>query len=118
MEVIYDDPVIWDRPFRVDREGSKPMLSTTDAWGKPTSGFLVGEEDVWVVGRNVPAHGELPTQDHDERLLDVHRATAAHANSHRGRSACFTGPRTGVGLFARRGLGPLGPRCTAVLDPF
>jgi hypothetical protein len=103
VEVIYDDPVIYDRPFRVDQEGSEPMFYATDAWGNPTSGLLLGEEDVWVVGRNVPAgsivrlwavpsHGELPSRDHDKRLLDVRRATAAHANPHRGRAACFTGP--------------------------
>jgi hypothetical protein len=45
--------------FRVARAALRPSLYTTDARGCPKTGFLIGEEDVWVVGRNFPAGGLL-----------------------------------------------------------
>jgi hypothetical protein len=45
--------------FSVVRGALRPSLYTTDARGCPKTGFLIGEEDVWVVGRNFPAGGLL-----------------------------------------------------------
>ena len=45
--------------FRVAREARRPTLYAADARGCPKTGFLIGEEDVWVVGRNFPAGGLL-----------------------------------------------------------
>lgn len=45
--------------FRVLRQPLRPSLYTTDARGCPKTGFLIGEEDVWVVGRNFPGGGLL-----------------------------------------------------------
>lgn len=42
-------------PFRIAAEPSRPVLYAADARGCPKTGFLIGEEDVWVVGRNFPA---------------------------------------------------------------
>ena len=41
--------------FRVARQPLRPTLYAADARGCPKTGFLIGEEDVWVVGRNFPA---------------------------------------------------------------
>ena len=45
--------------FTVAREALRPILYAADARGCPKTGFLIGEEDVWVVGRNFPAGGLL-----------------------------------------------------------
>jgi hypothetical protein len=45
--------------FTVARESRRPSLYAADARGCPKTGFLIGEEDVWVVGRNFPAGGLL-----------------------------------------------------------
>lgn len=45
--------------FTVGREALRPILYAADARGCPKTGFLIGEEDVWVVGRNFPAGGLL-----------------------------------------------------------
>ena len=45
--------------FTVAREARRPILYAADARGCPKTGFLIGEEDVWVVGRNFPAGGLL-----------------------------------------------------------
>ena len=41
--------------FRVVDTTLRPTLYAADARGCPKTGFLIGEEDVWVVGRNFPA---------------------------------------------------------------
>ena len=45
--------------FRIARVPRRPTLYAADARGCPKTGFLIGEEDVWVVGRNFPAGGLL-----------------------------------------------------------
>ena len=40
--------------FRVAAELLRPTLYAADGRGCPKTGFLIGEEDVWVVGRNFP----------------------------------------------------------------
>jgi hypothetical protein len=40
--------------FRVAEAMLRPTLFATDARGCPKTGFLIGEEDIWVVGRNFP----------------------------------------------------------------
>jgi hypothetical protein len=41
--------------FQVAREMLRPTLFAVDSRGCPKTGFLIGEEDVWVIGRNFPA---------------------------------------------------------------
>jgi hypothetical protein len=45
--------------FTVVQQARWPILYAADARGCPKTGFLIGEEDVWVVGRNFPAGGLL-----------------------------------------------------------
>ena len=45
--------------FSVARDARRPLLYAADVRGCPKTGFLIGEEDVWVVGRNFPAGGLL-----------------------------------------------------------
>ncbi len=55
VEVLLDDYVMYESEFFVAPEVFEPVLYASDPWGTPKSGFLVGEEDVWVVGQNLPA---------------------------------------------------------------
>ena len=55
LRVLLDERVMYESGFAVAAEIFEPVLFATDPWGTPKSGFLVGEEDVWVVGRNLPA---------------------------------------------------------------
>ncbi len=48
------EQVVRELQFRVAAAGLRPTVYATDARGCPKTGFLIGEEDVWVRGRNLP----------------------------------------------------------------
>ena len=54
LNIIEDEMVVREMSFRVAEEMVRPRLYASDARGCPKSGFLIGEEDVWVVGENFP----------------------------------------------------------------
>ncbi len=53
LKIFKDDTLVRQMSFRV-KAGIRPYLYAADARGCPQSGFLIGEEDVWVVGKNFP----------------------------------------------------------------
>lgn len=55
IEILRGEELIRTGEFRVTAERTRPKLYATDARGCARSGFLIGEEDVWVVGENFPA---------------------------------------------------------------
>jgi len=55
LRVSLAGEAVFEAAFRVAEAMLRPTLYAADAWGCPKSGFLLGEEDVWVVGRNFPA---------------------------------------------------------------
>jgi hypothetical protein len=54
LKIIEDENIVREISFRVIRETKRPKLYASDSRGCPKSGFLIGEEDVWVVGKNFP----------------------------------------------------------------
>lgn len=54
LKIIEDEMVVREMTFRVAKETVRPRLYAADSRGCPKSGFLIGEEDVWVVGDNFP----------------------------------------------------------------
>lgn len=54
VRVSREDRTVFEAPFRVPERMLRPTLYAADARGCPKTGFLLGEEDVWVVGRNFP----------------------------------------------------------------
>jgi hypothetical protein len=55
LRIIDGEQVVREMQFRVGSEMRRPVLYAADARGCPRSGFLIGEEDVWVVGQNFPS---------------------------------------------------------------
>jgi hypothetical protein len=51
---LKDKRLVRQMPFRVMAQLKRPVLFAANAEGCPQSGFLIGEEDVWVVGKNFP----------------------------------------------------------------
>ncbi|MCP4678618.1 MAG: hypothetical protein GY854_24520 [Deltaproteobacteria bacterium] len=54
VQILRNEEVIRKTVFQVAKEITRPRLYVTNAQSCPKSGFLIGEEDVWVVGRNFP----------------------------------------------------------------
>jgi len=54
LRITKDGKLIRETSFRVAAKAIRPRLYAADARGCPKSGFLIGEEDVWVVGRDFP----------------------------------------------------------------
>ena len=52
--IVKDDTLVRTTDFRVSEALTRPSLYAVDSRGCPKSGFLIGEEDVWVEGRNFP----------------------------------------------------------------
>jgi hypothetical protein len=59
LRVIRAGEAVRTATFTVAPQARRPVLYAADARGCPKTGFLIGEEDVWVVGRNFPAGGLL-----------------------------------------------------------
>lgn len=55
LRISRQDEVVRSARFRVAAEMLRPTVFAADSRGCPKTGFLIGEEDVWVVGRNFPA---------------------------------------------------------------
>ncbi len=53
MQVLRAGKTVYEAPFRVEAQ-SRPRVYAADSRGCPKTGFLIGEEDVWVVGRDLP----------------------------------------------------------------
>lgn len=54
LNIMENERLIREMPFRVVREMIRPMLYAADSRGCPKSGFLIGEEDIWAIGENFP----------------------------------------------------------------
>lgn len=54
LTIWESEKIIRSMIFRVRDVPERPVLYATDERGCPKSGFLIGEEDVWVTARNFP----------------------------------------------------------------
>lgn len=54
LRISRDGALVRSAKFRVADTMLRPTLFAADSRGCPKSGFLIGEEDVWVMGRNFP----------------------------------------------------------------
>lgn len=54
LNIIKDEKLVRKMVFRVADRMIRPTLYAADMRGCPKSGFLIGEEDVWVGGKNFP----------------------------------------------------------------
>ncbi|MBW2608078.1 MAG: hypothetical protein JRD05_10635, partial [Deltaproteobacteria bacterium] len=54
LRIVQEGRLVREMPFSIAREITKPRLYASDWRGCPQSGFLIGEQDVWVVGKNFP----------------------------------------------------------------
>ena len=54
VRILHNEELIREMNFRVAEALLRPVLYASDWRGCPKSGFLIGEEDVWVVGKNFP----------------------------------------------------------------
>lgn len=54
LRVSRDGALVRSARFRVADTLLRPTLFAADSRGCPKTGFLIGEEDVWVMGRNFP----------------------------------------------------------------
>lgn len=54
LNILKDEKLVREMTFRVSERFIRPSLYAADFRGCPKSGFLIGEEDVWVVGKNFP----------------------------------------------------------------
>ena len=54
LNILKDEKLVREMTFRVSERLIRPTLYAADWRGCPKSGFLIGEEDVWVVGKNFP----------------------------------------------------------------
>ena len=54
LKILKQNVLVRETPFYVSDKQSRPVLYAADRRGCPKSGFLIGEEDVWVVGKNFP----------------------------------------------------------------
>lgn len=52
LTIVREGTVVRETTFRVLPEPDRPILYASDSRGCPKSGFLIGEEDVWVTGKN------------------------------------------------------------------
>jgi len=54
VKIIHNGELVREMIFRVAEALLRPVLYASDWRGCPKSGFLIGEEAVWVVGKNFP----------------------------------------------------------------
>lgn len=54
LELAREGRLVRQAAFSIARALDRPVLYAADSRGCPKTGFLLAEEDVWVVGRNVP----------------------------------------------------------------
>jgi hypothetical protein len=54
LQVLRDNQIVRATEFRVTDRRTRPRLYAADAQGYPTSGFILGQDNVWVVGENFP----------------------------------------------------------------
>ncbi len=54
LNITLNEKVVRETSFQVAERLLRPMLYAADSRGCLKSGFLIGEEDVWVVGSNFP----------------------------------------------------------------
>ncbi|MDH5639105.1 MAG: hypothetical protein OEZ04_11505, partial [Nitrospinota bacterium] len=54
LSILEKGVAVRELVFHVANKLVRPTLYITDEWGCPKSGFLIGEEDIWVEGRNFP----------------------------------------------------------------
>ena len=54
VAIADDNRLVQEILFQVMKYFTWPVLYAADSRGYPKSGFLIGEEDVWVVGKNFP----------------------------------------------------------------
>ncbi|MFX0201683.1 MAG: hypothetical protein ACFFCW_36680 [Candidatus Hodarchaeota archaeon] len=54
VKILHNGELIREMNFQIAEALLRPVLYASDWRGCPKSGFLIGEEDVWVVGKNFP----------------------------------------------------------------
>jgi len=54
LKISRGGQVVRTASFSVSESMLRPALYAADSRGCPKTGFLIGEEDIWVVGRNLP----------------------------------------------------------------
>lgn len=54
VRIFQDEMLVRELTFQVVMKAIRPTLYAADPRGCPKSGFLIGEEDVWVIGENFP----------------------------------------------------------------
>ncbi len=54
LAILLDGTTIREMIFDISRQIFRPRLYAATAKGLPKSGFLIAEEDIWVIGRNFP----------------------------------------------------------------
>lgn len=54
LQLIRDNRIVREIGFRVADWLARPRLYAADSQGYPTSGFIIGEENIWVVGKDFP----------------------------------------------------------------
>ncbi len=54
VKILQGEKLVREMNFRVSEVLLRPVLYASNARGCPESGFLIGEQDVWVVGKNFP----------------------------------------------------------------
>ncbi len=54
INLIHSGQAVRQSNFQVVNVFTRPLLYAADVWGCPKSGFLIGEEDIWVIGKNFP----------------------------------------------------------------
>ncbi len=54
LRIVQEGRLVREMPFSIAPEITRPRLYASDWRGCPQSGFLIGEQDVWVVGKNFP----------------------------------------------------------------
>jgi hypothetical protein len=54
VQILRDERLVRESTFHVAEAMIRPVLYAADARGCPKAGFLIGEEDIWVKGKNFP----------------------------------------------------------------
>ncbi len=54
LRIIKDNKLVRESTFRISKIARLPRLYAADSRGCPKTGFLIGEENIWAVGKNFP----------------------------------------------------------------
>jgi len=54
VQILDEYHIVSEMTFQIEDRLKRPRLYAADVQGYPTTGFIIGEKDVWVVGKNFP----------------------------------------------------------------